>query len=713
MRDIIRKFYFLGAIVAIAVVLGLLYQYYYFNKNLSDNTQMLTALSRDLVESEINRSLNRKGQIITDASDFISLGQWGNEELLAYLKTLMNNNPSFASIYFGTSDNVMINGSGWIPPNDFDLRTRPWYTKAVIEKKLIYTEAFVNASKDKLIITIAKPVYDSDKQFLGVIAGDVSIQSILSIVKDKKIGEKDYSFLIDGKGNILAHPNYEYDLNSKLKNIYDISPEIYQQMVQNKQGTLKISMDGIEGYLAYQQIENTDWKIGSFIPLDEYVKSEALFLRILIITLISSLGIFLIILGLEKKYIINPILALDKDVQGIDIENNTAYRVPIREKDPFTVLRKSINNVLDTTQDFFSRLEADEEELRAANEELESTFKQVEYLSYHDQLTGLYNRRFFEEELKRLDIQRNLPITIVMADVNGLKLTNDAFGHTIGDELLNKVAEVIKSACRADDIIARLGGDEFVILLPKTDRYEAEQIVRRIKSLCLKEKVSFLDLSVSFGWETKTQEDEEIHEILKKAEDYMYKKKLFESPSTRGKTIEVIIHTLYEKNKTEEQHSHQVANLCKSIGKALQLSEGEINELETVGLLHDIGKIAIEESILNKLNKLTDEEWAEIKRHSEIGYRILSSVNEMAEMAEYVLTHHERFDGNGYPKGLKGKEIPLQARIIAIADAYDAMTSKRSYRDTLTKEAAVEELKNNAGTQFDPELVKIFIEQVV
>ena len=192
--------------------------------------------------------------------------------------------------------------------------------------------------------------------------------------------------------------------------------------------------------------------------------------------------------------------------------------------------------------------------------------KEISYLSYHDKLTGLYNRRFYEEELKRLDTKRNLPMTIVMGDVNGLKFINDSFGHLMGDELLKKVAEVIRLGCRSDDIIARLGGDEFVILLPKTDGLVAEQIIKRITKLLLDEKVGFIDVSISFGHETKNNKEEKIEEILKNAEDNMYNKKLFESPNIKMKTIYAIINTLYEKNKEEEQHSHKVSELCKSMG---------------------------------------------------------------------------------------------------------------------------------------------------
>ncbi|MFL0195392.1 PocR ligand-binding domain-containing protein [Clostridium sp. WILCCON 0269] len=337
----------------------------------------------------------------------------------------------------------------------------------------------------------------------------------------------------------------------------------------------------------------------------------------------------------------------------------------------------------------------------------------LEYLSYHDQLTGLYNRRFFQKELHRLDVQRNLPLTIVMADVNGLKLINDSFGHTMGDELLKKAAEVITKGCRADDIVARFGGDEFVILLPKTDAYGTKEIIRRIKNIALKEKVGSFDIDISFGYGTKNDEEEKIEEIFKKADDNMYKSKIFESLSMKERTIGTIISTLYEKDEKEKQHSHRVSALCQSMGAVLRLSEGEIKELKTVGLFHDIGKIAIEKNILNKQEKLTDNEWEEIKRHPEIGFRILGTVSDMSQIAQYVLAHHEKWDGSGYPKGLKGQEIPLPSRIIAIADSYDAMVSDRNYHNALPEEVAVEELKINAGIQFDPALIRIFIEKVL
>lgn len=342
-----------------------------------------------------------------------------------------------------------------------------------------------------------------------------------------------------------------------------------------------------------------------------------------------------------------------------------------------------------------------------------NTQDRILYLSYHDQLTGLYNRRYYEEELKRLDVERNYPLTLIMADVNGLKLVNDSFGHTFGDLLLKKVAEVLQKACRGDDIIARLGGDEFIIVLPNTDKIEAEKMIKRIHACAAEEKVGSIEISISFGYETKYSCVQNIEEVLKKAEDHMYTMKLFESPSMRGRTITAIARTLNENNKAEDIHSKQVSDLCVRMGKALGLPENEIVELKTVGLLHDIGKIAINGNILTNPAPLDNVEWAEVQRHSEIGYRILRTVNDMTKMAEDVLAHHERWDGQGYPKGIKAEEIPLFARIIAIADSYDAMTNERSYRQAISKEEAIEELRKNAGTQFDPELIRIFIDKVI
>ncbi|HML37459.1 MAG TPA: diguanylate cyclase [Bacillota bacterium] len=335
------------------------------------------------------------------------------------------------------------------------------------------------------------------------------------------------------------------------------------------------------------------------------------------------------------------------------------------------------------------------------------------YLSYFDVLTGLYNRRYYELEVGNLDTEKNLPISVILVDINGLKMINDAFGRQLGDEILQRAAEVIREGCDGCGIAARWSGDEFIVFLPRTPKAEAENIANRILEACQTENIGVFQLSMSLGWDTKTCADTELAEILRTAEDRMYDHKLIQNKGLRGDLLNTIIHTLYEKNPREEQHSERVGEVAGQIGSAMGFSDLLVSRLKIIGHLHDIGKIAIEETILNKTDSLSEREREEIRRHPDVGYRILSAASEMQEMADCVLAHHERWDGKGYPRGLAGEAIPLEARIIALADSYDAMSSERPYRKALDDDVILYEIRKNAGLQFDPEIARIFVEKVL
>ncbi|HLW22543.1 MAG TPA: HD domain-containing phosphohydrolase, partial [Sphaerochaetaceae bacterium] len=345
-----------------------------------------------------------------------------------------------------------------------------------------------------------------------------------------------------------------------------------------------------------------------------------------------------------------------------------------------------------------------------ARKEMESA---ILWANRHDVLTGIENRQSFEEQIEVCDKARRYPLSVLIGDLNGLKVVNDAFGRETGDDLLIATAKVLQRHTEHLGVCARIGGDEFGIMLPETEEDAAWRVAEQLQAAIGELSVRGVRMTMSFGVATKRSQGESLNEISKQAENMLSRSKLTESPSAHSRAVHTIINTLHEKNRREELHSRRVSVLSVRLAEAAKMGAKEITEMRTAGLLHDIGKIAIDEAILNKVGKLTAQEWEEVKRHPETGWHILGSVGELGELATYVLSHHERMDGKGYPRGLKGDAIPIPARIIAIADAYDAMTAERTYRKTISNRAAANELKRCAGTQFDADLARLFVEQVL
>jgi diguanylate cyclase (GGDEF)-like protein/PAS domain S-box-containing protein len=354
-------------------------------------------------------------------------------------------------------------------------------------------------------------------------------------------------------------------------------------------------------------------------------------------------------------------------------------------------------------------LEAIEGVLRDISER-KATEMRLSYLSFHDSLTDLYNRAYFEEELNRLDTERQLPLSVIIGDVNGLKLINDAFGHDEGDRILISFSNVLKSCCRAEDIVARWGGDEFSMLLPKTGEEVARKIEQRIKERATKVSGGKIPLSVSLGTSTKRESKEDFSKITKKAEDNMYSQKLRETKSIISSIISSLEKTLFENSVKTEKHTRRIKEMSVKLGNSIGLRASELDELSLLATIHDIGKVAILDIILNKKENLSKKEWETIKRHPEIGYRIALSSHQLSSIAEYILTVHEWWNGKGYPQGLKGEDIPVLSRIIAIVDAYEVMVTGRPYKKAISKKNAIAELKKFSGIQFDPHLVEKFVE---
>lgn len=336
--------------------------------------------------------------------------------------------------------------------------------------------------------------------------------------------------------------------------------------------------------------------------------------------------------------------------------------------------------------------------------------KKLKYLSYTDILTKVYNRTCFEEKAKKIFKEENLPMGIIMGDTNGLKIVNDTLGHEEGDELLKLTTKVLKDVCKGNELIFRIGGDEFAIIIPKAKENECETLIKNIIDSCNNYKHDLIKISIALGYSVTYDLDKSIYDTLKEAEDMVYRKKLLEKNSFNSSVISSLQATLQEKSLETKAHTERVVENSIKIGERLSLPLSVMDELILVAKLHDIGKIGINESILLKLDNLTEEEFGIIKSHTEKGYRIIKAANHLESVAKGVLTHHERWDGNGYPLKLKEDKIPLIARIVSVADAYDVMTTNRVYKNALSKDEAIRELKKNSGKQFDPNIVKVFIE---
>ena len=340
--------------------------------------------------------------------------------------------------------------------------------------------------------------------------------------------------------------------------------------------------------------------------------------------------------------------------------------------------------------------------------EYKETQEKLRFYTMHDILTGHYNRIYFEEELSRLDNSRFTPISVIMVDVDGLKLINDSMGHPKGDELLKATGEILRSAFRTSDAISRIGGDEFAVILPNTNSKQAEAAAKRIEDTLHAYNTTNIDfpLSLSIGFATGKVP---IQEIIIEADNNLNRNKLHRSSSAKSHFTATLMAMLAERDYVTEGHADRLEKLAIVMADELSLSSKEKTDLILLAKFHDIGKVGISDNLLLKKGPLTKKEMEEMKRHSEIGYRIAQSSPELGHIANYILHHHEWWNGEGYPLGLKENDIPLACRIISILDTYDAMTSDRPYRKSLRYQTVINHITKVKGSQFDPRLVDLFL----
>lgn len=557
-------------------------------------------------------------------------------DVLSIYDTIRENNTNITYIYSGYADGKLYIGD-YDTPTDYDPGSRPWYQAAKNTDdvaRLVYRDAVTK----EWLFSQCKKLVDSEGNMVGAVAIDCSNTSISEALSTRYQYESQRSYIIAPDGTVLIHPEEQY-INDSLTNYME--EDVWEAVVHGRSNYGEYKKDKVNAMAYFERIPETEFIVVTAIDASEITRPIVRSVEYLL-ALVACLCILLsIILSQILMYrFARPIIALENRIKKV------AGGYPVNGHE-FIYSNVEINGIANSIEIIVKNIAKREEQRKTA-----------EYLSFHDSMTGLYNRRYFVEELQHMDTKSNYPLCIVCCDINGLKQINDVFGHDAGDELIGKVASCLKRSCRSDDVLARLGGDEFSVIMPRVTEAGAEQILKRIESELAKENICTVEVTASLGYAVKDREEVVLEEVRQRADQMMYTKKMRESTKVRRNMLNSII-TAAEREGlvnalTDEENrvlTELAAVLCPTAEKLLK----ESYWLRNIGLC--------------SLFPVTGSADEINRRHTETGYRVLCVFDKYRSVAGCVLHYTEHWDGSGWPAGMSGRDIPLISRIIAVAAA--------------------------------------------
>lgn len=426
----------------------------------------------------------------------------------------------------------------------------------------------------------------------------------------------------------------------------------------------------------------------------DYIFTAANCILVLFVVILASFGVKLVRLYFNKllietnsirnKEVINQLgIKFDDDSEGLKILLEDCFKDLIEENRKGNPLSEAV------ISDF---IEPD----------------QFHGIGLVDELTGAFNRKHFKEFAREHDKTRGEKGSFLFCNINGIRTINKVEGYEEGDNQIKMIVETIRHSMPDDSKLFRISGDEFLVYMPSVLMNEADNISRYINDNIIGRPDMKVDIAI--GIATKVSDFQSIDFLITSAEENMQRNKLLAETSIRSNLIDALMNVLGEKSYETEEHCIRIKEYAVKIGEKMGLIQSQMNSLVLLSYLHDIGKVSVPDSVLMKPTRLTKEEWNYMKKHSESGAKIIRGIPDLGYIAEAVHSHHENWDGTGYPRGLKKEEIPLISRIIRVVDSYDAMSHARIYSVARPRSEVMDEIKRCSGTMYDPDIVEVFME---